>query len=482
MQKLFLFLFIVPFSTLLAQESDSTTVYKKRVLESAEIEFLMSGYNQNGSNSSVSGGIGDENLQDAATNIVVSMPLSADDVLTFDVGISAYSSASSSNINPFNSGASGGDDDDDDDDDDKVSAPAPQQPTGTPWQASSGASKKDILAAGSLSYSHSSDDRKWIVGADLHFSNEYDYTSLGIGGNISKLFNGTNSEISLKANVYLDQWKPIYPTELHEYDKYGSSFLNNGYFENITVYNENGLGTNQYVPTQFEAIADSKRNSYSGTLGFSQVLTRNLQFSVFMDVVMQEGLLSTPYHRMYFADKANYYIGDTQYISVYETRDNKGVYRLADDIERLPDTRLKLPFGARINYYLSERISLRTYYRYYWDDWDITSHTANVELPIKLSDKFTLTPAYRYYMQTKAKYFAGFEQHDSEEEFYTSDYDLSDFDAQQYGFGLSYTDIFTKAKIWKIGLKNVDLRYQHYTRSNGLTADIATLGFKFVVD
>jgi hypothetical protein len=113
---------------------------------------------------------------------------------------------------------------------------------------------------------------------------------------------------------------------------------------------------------------------------------------------------------------------------------------------------------------------------------DITSHTANVELPIKLSDKFTFTPAYRYYQQTKAKYFAGFEQHLSSEEFYTSDYDLSRFEAQQYGFGLSYTDIFTKAKIWKIGLKNVDLRYQHYTRSNGLTADIATLGFKFVVD
>ena len=44
------------------------------------------------------------------------MPLNDDDVLTIDSGISAYTSASSSNINPFNaSGASrvgGGDDDD----------------------------------------------------------------------------------------------------------------------------------------------------------------------------------------------------------------------------------------------------------------------------------------------------------------------------------------------------------------------------------
>jgi hypothetical protein len=119
-----------------------------------------------------------------------------------------------------------------------------------------------------VSYSHSSDDRKWIVGADLHFSNEYDYTSLGIGGNISKLFNGTNSEISLKANVYLDQWKPIYPTELHEFDKYGSTFFNQGYFENVSIYDENGFATIGYLPSKFESIQNSKRNSLFRNFGF----------------------------------------------------------------------------------------------------------------------------------------------------------------------------------------------------------------------
>jgi len=104
-----------------------------------------------------------------------------------------------------------------------------------------------------------------------------------------------------------------------------------------------------------------------------------------------------------------------------------------------------------------------------------------VELPIKLSDKFTLAPMYRYYVQTASKYFAPFETHLSTEEFYTSDYDLSKFDAQQYGVSLGYADILTRLKVWKIGLKNVDLRYNHYVRSNGLTADIATLGFKFII-
>jgi hypothetical protein len=474
----YLFLITSFLITVVAQSQE--TGYKKRVLESAEIEFLSSGYTQDGSNSSVSGGIGSENLQDVASNIVVSIPMGINGVLTLDAGISAYSSASSSNVNPFNSsGASGGDDDDDDD---RIAAPIAGEVFGTPWQASSGASKSDVLVSGSLSYSRSSDSRKFIWGLDGHFSNEYDYTSIGFGGNISQLFNGTNSEVSLKVNAYLDTWRPIYPTELHEYDKYGSNFLNNGYFQGIPVYNENGIVSTLYNPVQFETFTNSKRNSYSASLGFSQVLTKRIQFSIFMDAVLQEGLLSSPYHRMYFADKPNYYLGKSEFIPVYNTDANIGVYQLADDIELLPDTRLKLPVGTRINFYLNERFTLRTYYRYYWDDWDITAHTANVELPIKLSDKFTISPLYRYYVQTASKYFAPFETHLSTEEFYTSDYDLSKFDAQQYGLGLGYTDIFTQARIWKIGLKNVDLRYNHYVRSNDLTADIVTLGFKFVLN
>ena len=92
-----------------SQEKDTTVVFKKRVLESTEVDFLASYYNQNGSKSVVSGGIGSEKLTDIASNIVVNMPINDDATLTIDLGISAYSSASSSNINPFNAtGASGG--------------------------------------------------------------------------------------------------------------------------------------------------------------------------------------------------------------------------------------------------------------------------------------------------------------------------------------------------------------------------------------
>ncbi len=447
------FLFLLVGFTVFSQESSDSIQFKKRVLESTEVDFLLSYYKQDGSKSAVSGGIGSEELTDLASNIVVAMPLNDDDVLTVDIGISAYSSASSSNINPFDNG---------------------QKPT--PWQSSSGASESDQLLSITANYAHTSDSRNFIWNADVSFSNEYDYNSVGIGGGVAHLFNNKNSEISLKVNAYLDQWQPIYPKELQQYIDFGTNFSNGA-----TVWDQNGQATTNYLPSAFQTISSVNRNSYSASFGFSQVLTKKIQVSVFFDVLQQQGLLSTPYHRIYFADKANYYIGQAQYIPEYENESNAGVYKLADDIERLPDNRFKLPIGARLNYYINERFVLRTYYRYYTDNWDIQSHTASIELPIKVSERFTVFPTYRFYTQTQSKYYAPYETHLSTEKYYTSDADLSGFDANQYGFGINYTDIFTGGKIWKLGLKNIDLRFNHYQRSDNLTANIATIGFKFIV-
>jgi hypothetical protein len=488
MKKYSSILFLLLFACVYSQESKQTT-FKKRVLESTEVDFLASYYVQDGSKSSVSGGIGSEKLTDIASNITVLMPLNDDDVLTIDAGISAYSSASSSNINPFNaSGASGSSNNSgasgvyDDDKRANTKATLATGPYGTPWQASSGASKSDQLVSVMANYSHSSDSRNFIWNADVSFSNEYDYTSTGFGGGVAALFNEKNTEINLKANLYLDQWRPIYPTELHEYSKYGSNFLNQGYFSGVTVYNENGVtATETYLPSQFKDLALTNRNSYSASFGFSQVVTTKLQFSIFFDVLQQQGLLSTPYHRIYFADKTNFFIGQPQYIANYESTTNIGVFKLADDIERLPNTRFKLPVGARLNYYINEYLVLRTYYRYYSDDWDITAHTASIELPIKISDKFTVFPTFRYYTQTASKYYAPYEKHLSTEQYYTSDPDLATFDTKQLGFGINYTDIFASAKIWQFGLKNIDFRFHQYNRTDRLKASIATIAFKFIM-
>ncbi len=483
MKKNILYILLLAVFASFAQENLD---YKKKVLEKTEVDLLMSYYTQDGLNSSVGGGIGTEELWNLTPTLIVSIPLNADAVLTVDAGLSAYSSASSSNLNPFDTGASGasqgGEDDDDDDDDDKDDDFNPALTTGSPWIASSGASKKDVLSSVSVSFEHSSNSRNSILSAHGAFSTEYDYTSIGFGGGFTQLFNQKNTEIGIKANVYLDQWRPEYPTELKTFEEVDGN-LNDGFFEGIEIWSQS---VDSYNPIKFSSIKDKGRNSYSVSLSFSQILSKKLQTSMFFDVVRQEGLLSTPYHRIYFADTNKFYIGNPESISdpnqLYTDPSNTDFFMLADDIERLPNNRLKIPVGMRLHYYINEFLTIRNYYRFYWDDWGVLAHTYSVELPIKLGKGFTAYPTYRYYIQNQADYFAPFNTHLSTETYYTSDYDLSNFSANQYGMGLKYTDVLSKIKLWKINLKSINLRYNHYKRTTGLQADIITGGLKFLVD
>lgn len=394
---------------------DSSNTYKKRVLETTEIDILTSYYSQEGDNAAVSGGVGDESLTDFTPTIVVAIPLNDDDILTIDAGVSAYTSASSSNIDPFD----GGEDAD-------------------PFVASSGASASDLWAQGVVSYSHSSDDRNKIWGGKVSVASEYDYFSVGFGGNYSYLFNEKNTEISANANVYLDTWSLIYPIEFRPID----------------------LSSIEPLPTK-------NRNSYSIGFGFSQILTKRAQFSLSLDLVQQEGLLSTPFQRVYFADKPDLLVEN---------------FQLGDDIERMPDTRFKTAVGGRFNYYINEVFVLRTYYRYYSDNWGIASHTASVEIPIKISPAFTLYPSYRFYNQTASDYFYPSNVALSTFEFYTSDYDLSEFTANQFSFGVSYTDIFAKLKVFSYGLKSIDLKGSFYNRDTTFNYFMISGGLKFVKD
>ncbi|WP_129652558.1 DUF3570 domain-containing protein [Flagellimonas olearia] len=482
----------------LAQQTN-TEGYKKRVLESTEVDILSSYYEQTGNNASVTGGIGTEQLTDVAPSIVVSIPLNDDDVLTVDVGISTYTSASSSNLNPFdltktgsgisgasgNAGVGGGGDDDEFDDDNNNGGYSGV--IGSPWVASSGASRQDTWGSVSVAYAHSSDDRNQIWNANASFASEYDYVSVGFGGGITKLFNEKNTEVSIKGSVFLDTWLPRYPTELDSYLEVGGN-LNSGFFAGVDILNRNGLVTNKngtatWRPVDgFSLISDKKRNSFALSASFSQILGKNTQISIFADVVSQQGWLANPMQRVYFADVPNYFIGNPASIPNYTSSQNTDVFMLADDMERLPDTRLKFPIGFRLNHYFNEILTVRTYYRYYFDDWGLQAHTANIELPIKVSQNFTLYPSYRYYTQNQIDYFAPFDTHLSTEEYYTSDFDLSAYDAHQFGFGVTYTDIFTKFRTWRFGLKSIDLKYNNYHRNTGLKANYFGVGFKFVMD
>lgn len=290
----------------------------------------------------------------------------------------------------------------------------------------SGASSEDIRIYGAAAYSKTFDDNGLILGGSASFSNEYDYFSMGYGLSFLKMFNNENTQIGLSGMAFFDNWDLIYPYELR------------------------GQGP---------LLDTDKRNSFSLSFSYSQVLTRRLKMAVFADVVNQQGLLSTPYHRVYFHDYDN---GQTA------------------KVEMLPSTKLKIPVGLRVNYFASDWLVLRTYYRYYTDDFGVQGNTFSLTLPMKVSDQFTLSPFYRFYNQSASTYFAAKGKHSVNDEFYTSDYDLSAFNSNSTGLEIGYKNIdgiISYGKRRHRRLEAVKLRYTYYQRSDGLSSNLITVGF-----
>jgi hypothetical protein len=255
------------------------------------------------------------------------------------------------------------------------------------------------------------------------FSKEFDYTSFGAAISFSKFSKDNNRELSMKLQAFFDTWKIILPIELRD--------------------NPGGLGVD---------LSKDARNSYNASIVFSQVLNKRIQLAVVMDPSYQQGLLGTLFHRIYFNDNSL-------------------------RVERLPDTRTKLPVGLRVNYFISDRLILRTFLRYYQDSWNLKANTFSIETPYKISPLLSLSPFYRFYSQSAVKYFAGYKEHSPSEAFYTCDYDLSQFSSQYFGINLRKSSLngILGVKAWT----SIELRYGYYMRSTGLNASTITLACTF---
>ena len=287
----------------------------------------------------------------------------------------------------------------------------------------------DVRAHANFGFSYQKNKQN-TIGARIGGSTEYDYNSVQGGLTYVWESEDQNTAINAQAQAFVDRWSLIYPIELR--------------------------GEGQLVPT-------ANRQSYNVSVGISRVLDRKTQMSVMLEGVYMNGLLSTPFHRVYFQEQQR------------------------PRVEQLPNTRLKVPIGVRVNRYLNEWMILRTYYRYYWDTWGVQAHTASVELPIKPTRFLAVVPFYRYHTQTAADYYLPYKEHTVASTFYTSDTDLADLNSHAFGVGLSYqpakgianVNLALPSKEIPFKLKSIDLKYSHYRRSTGLNANIISLGFGF---
>lgn len=291
----------------------------------------------------------------------------------------------------------------------------------------SSASMSDTRIYPSLHWGQSNEKTGNAFGFTGSFSHEYDYQSLGAGFNLTRLSKNKNTQLDFKLQAFLDTWMVILPVELRP----------------------SGTGSGSRGDSRGSDF--SPRNSFSTSLAVSQVINKQLQVLLMVEPSYQHGLLATRYQRNYFTDGS-------------------------EQAENLPESRYKLPIGLRLNYFANDRFIIRTFYRYYMDNWGIKAHTAELEIPVKLTSFVSVSPFYRYNNQTGTRYFATYGQHSPSEKYFTSDYDLSALSSNFIGFGLRLsppTGVFGLQH-----LSMIELRYGHYSRSTKLISNIITLNFK----
>ena len=122
--------------------------------------------------------------------------------------------------------------------------------------------------------------------------------------------------------------------------------------------------------------------------------------------------------------------------------------------------------------------------RYYTDTWNLKAHTVNIALHHKPRATFTWYPFVRLYQQNGIAWFKPYGEHNSAEKFYSSDYDLSSFNAVNMGLGFHYQPLngLTRFKLpfLEAGkIKGLKLQAGRYLRSDGLSAWYATMAFSF---
>jgi hypothetical protein len=386
-----------------AQQSDpGKDTYKNTSLKLDEVNLVSGYYRQDGNHSSVTGGIGTQKLNDISNIIELKFikwnaPGTNKHTIGFEAGIDHHTSASQAYVSK--TGAS--------------------KPTGTRiypslnWQMETG--------------------NKTTIGFGLGLSSEKNYHSHNASFQIGKTSKDENTEINFKAQVFIDQVTMYEPSEFAP--------VKTGTYSTYTT--ASGRVITSYSGASGKNIPGQSRNTFSGSLTLSRVVNKNLQVALISDGVFQHGLLSLPFHRVYF----NYPTDSAR-------------------IEKLPSTRYKIPLGLRANYFLGDKVILRTYYRYYTDSWGIRSQTASIETPFKLSPFVSIAPFYRYYTQTAAYYFAPYKAHVFSDQYYTSNYDLSGFKSQFFGFNFRYTP-----EKDKYIFDMIEFRYGHYVQTTGLHGD-----------
>jgi hypothetical protein len=198
-----------------------------------------------------------------------------------------------------------------------------------------------------------------------------------------------------------------------------------------------------------DTISSASKKETSKTiatqLGVTQIINKTSLYKVDMFYSKEDGYLSNPYYNV---------VRNTNKI-VAETRPNK-----------------RVAYGFNLKYIkaFTNKFSSKFKYKFYKDDWEITSHTVDINSYYELNTKFTLGLGLRYYIQNEAMFYNESTKYFTTEQYASHDDRLSSFNSTTLKSSLDY----------KYSNKtSYDISLNKYKQSTGLSAFYSTIGFKY---
>lgn len=365
-----------------AQQKDSLPATP--LPDKTEIQALWSYYTQDGDHSAVTGGTGTEKLQVQMATLKGRHRMTPRKTIFWNAGCDFITSASTDNIDFVRSSAS----------------------------------YKDQRVTGMIGFSYTDRQQtEWQVSAGA--SMESDYLSYPVTASVA---------FPKKKN---HQWQF---NAAFAFDDLRWGRLNPDYKRPVTVVYPKELRYRQWYDTD-------RRTSGTFIAAHHQDINAKTTLSLYGSLALQQGLLSTPFHRIYF--------------------NNDSVA-----VEQLPSLRIKFAFSGEVRRFIGNHFISKTSAGIYTDNFGINALSLEEDISRKLRPGFYLGPFIRLYGQTASLYFAKTGEHLPDEQHYTSDYDLSEFFSAQAGLSLQ---LYPAGKLFNLfPVSKINFRGSYYQRSDGL--------------
>ena len=253
--------------------------------------------------------------------------------------------------------------------------------------------------------------------------------------------------------------KAVSAEYMHYTDKSHNQSINVGVSYAFNEILSNGNGENEDKNKRYKdddeydtgsgASQKEESNSLNIQAGISQVLNEHSAIKVEAFTILDDGYLSNPHANV---------------VRDYNTINQKLV------TENRPDKRTA--YGVNLKYIsmFGEDLSFKANYRFYTDDWDVSSHTLDNDIYYALNKKITLGAGLRYYTQSEANFYNKNKDFFTNEEYASSDERLSNFDAITYKASIDFKQ---NDKV------SYNLGGQFYSQSTGLDATMITAGMKY---